>query len=296
MNLLTFMSRARRSPNSSNAGWIGKFWILGLALVLAGCKVSVDTRVTGAEANEELAVLLAAGIDAQKILGEGNLFDVEVPQSDLARALEVLKANGLPRQRFASLGELFKKEGLVATPAEERVRFIYGLSQELERTLSHIDGVVFARVHIVLPANDPLADVKKPSSASVFIKHRPIADPASLGPLVRSLVVRGVEGLDSEHVSVAFSVIDPPAPGTQLRWVNFMGIKVQSDSTFAFTMVAGLPWILLAICLAVLLTRYRGSSNNDLAAVRSKVDKLRRKSGSSSGSNGNGGGGNGHRE
>lgn len=264
------------SPTFSRRGWRALF-LLALLLGLAGCTVAIDSGVTGVEANEELSALLQAGIDAEKHATDGGFYDIEVDRSDVARALDVLRSHGLPRQRFATLGDIFKKEGLVATPAEERVRFIYGLSQELERTLSHIDGVVYARVHIVLPANDPLSDVKTPSSASVFIKHRPIADPASLGPLVRSLVVRGVEGLTPDHVSVAFSVIDPPAPGTQLRWVNFMGIKLQSDSTFAFTILAGLPWILLAICVGIMLTRYKTAARSDLATVRAKVDGVRDK-------------------
>jgi type III secretion protein J len=178
-------------------------WLLSAAMLclLAGCKEILYSQLGEQEANEMIAVLASNGVNVSKTYADKH-WGIEVASSQIPLAMQVLTREGLPRSRYASLGDMFKREGIVSTPTEERIRFIHGVSQELSRTLSMIDGVLAARVHIVLPQNDPLADRAKPSSASVFIRHR--ADMELQGSLmsIKSLVVRSVEGLSHDSVYV----------------------------------------------------------------------------------------------
>lgn len=197
-----------------------------LALCLAACDTDLYTKQTEADANHMVSALLESGITASKQTPDsGKTWSVKVDEADVVRALAVLRAQGLPQDKHVSLGDMFKKEGLISSPTEERVRFIHGVSQELSETLSQIDGVVTARVHIVLPNNDPMAQEAKPSSASVFVKYRPQANLTALTPAIKNMVARSVEGLSYDNVSVtlvAGAMIappPPPAPGGMGLWI-----------------------------------------------------------------------------
>jgi type III secretion protein J len=177
---------------------------LMIALLMSGCKEQLYTGVSEREANDMVAVLQMQGISAGKAPAEEGMFKVEVSRDDFARAINVLRDRGLPQARFSSIGDVFKRDGLVATANAERLRFMYAMSEELSRTLSQIDGVMVARVHPVLPGGDPLTDKVTPASASVFIKHVPDADLSVLAPAIKDMVSASIEGLKQDKISVIF--------------------------------------------------------------------------------------------
>lgn len=187
-------------------------WLAPLLLVLlAACSARVDlvAAVAEAEANEALAALLEAGVHAEKVPGKEGMVGIRVDGNQVAKAVEVLKARGLPRERYAGMGDVFKKEGLISSPLEERARYVFALSQELSSTLTRIDGVVTARVHVVLPERSPAGEETTTSSAAVFIKHRPDANLDTVQPQIRRLVTHSIPGLSGERVTL---VLVPAAP------------------------------------------------------------------------------------
>jgi type III secretion protein J len=196
-------------------------WLLPLIFLLAlltGCKemTTLQSGLTDAEANEIVATLQDDGISVQKRAAKDGIA-ISIEEQDMSRATALLAAKGLPRHRQARLGEVFKKEGLISSPLEERARYIYALSQELEYTLVQIDGVIVARVHVVLPEKIAPGEPVQPSSAAVFIKHSAGLDPDVVLPRVRQLVARSIPGLGVsalDKVSVVFVQGTAPAKRT----------------------------------------------------------------------------------
>lgn len=243
-----------------------------LTLLLAaavGCaKQELYSNLHERDANEMMALLARDGITATKIAGEEEgTWNLSVPTASFARAVDTLNAQGYPKDEYADMGQVFQKSGLVSSPSEEKIRFVHALSQEVAHTLSLIDGVLRARVQIVLPNNDPFGEEIKPSSAAVFIKHRADADLDTSIAKIKELVIASIEGLDPENVTVALfpaeEVVAPSANGNGAVLKNVLSMQLAPESVTKFwAIVGGLAGVaLLAIALAVFaLLRGRSSA------------------------------------
>jgi type III secretion protein J len=171
--------------------------------LLAGCSShELYSQLSERQANEMVAVLRSAGIEAEKKAQEGK-FSVLTSKGDFSQAVRTLNAQGYPRETFDSMGKVFKREGFVSSPLEERARLMYAMSQEISNTIADIDGVVTARVHLVVPERNPLLDKPQPAAAAVFIKHRPERNLSGQISQIKALVVNSIEGLSYDNVTVA---------------------------------------------------------------------------------------------
>ncbi|KOP54576.1 type III secretion protein [Pseudomonas coronafaciens pv. porri] len=230
-------------------------------LLLGGCSDETDlfTGLSEQDSNEVVARLADQHIDARKRMEKTGVV-VTVATSDMNRAVRVLDAAGLPRHSRTSLGEIFKKEGVISTPLEERARYIYALSQELEATLSQIDGVIVARVHVVLPERVAPGEPIQPASAAVFIKHSAALDPDSVRGRIQQMVASSIPGMSAQSAdSKKFSIVFVPAAEFQetTQWVSFGPFKLDSANLpFWKVMLWVIPaGILLSLLIAVLLVR-----------------------------------------
>ena len=75
--------------------------------------------------------------------------------------------------------------------------------------------MVDARVHVVLPENDPFARNAQPSSAAVAIRSRWDADVTDIVPSVKGLVKNAIEGLKYEKIMVTVFRDSPPKEGVK---------------------------------------------------------------------------------
>ncbi|MGI9420101.1 MAG: type III secretion system inner membrane ring lipoprotein SctJ [Geminicoccaceae bacterium] len=226
---------------------------LGICMLLAACKVELHSGLDERDANEILAILLKNGIAASRDVAKDKSLTVMVDEESFAEAVDILQAHSLPREKFNDLCSVFTGEGMISSPVEDRARLICALSQELSRTISEIDGVMSARVHVVLPENDLGRKNAKPSSASVFIRHHEDAPIDRLSPQIKMLVANGIEGLVYDKVSVAMvPVISPVQIATSSNdYTTIAGLWVHNGSAVrARIMIYLLVSLLLAAIAA----------------------------------------------
>jgi type III secretion protein J len=231
--------------------------ILAAALLLAGCETELYKNLDEREANQMVAALIERGIPASREAEKSGKMTVFVDRDRFAEAVKALNDAGLPRERFANMGEIFKRDGLVASPVQERAQMVYALSEELSRTISEIDGVLSARVHVVLPDNDPLKRDFAPSSASVFVRYEPSMPINELLPQIKTLVANGIAGLSYDKVSVTPVAASPTsrtsasgAEASQMKSVFGVWVHAASAERM-FLLVASLGALCLGLAGAV---------------------------------------------
>ena len=175
---------------------------------LCACSEQIQQGLDERQANEVQTVLLEQGIDARKMATSGKkpTWAIEVPRDQASDAIRILNQEQLPRPKPPELAE---SNSLVPTPAEERNRLMARLSVEISQTLEAVDGVISARVHVVVPPAPRLGQPPGPSKASVFLRVRKdhAARLSAMKSDLRSLVAGGVENLKPEDVSLVVSEV-----------------------------------------------------------------------------------------
>lgn len=135
-----------------------------------------------------------------KLLAGGNT--IAVPASKVHELRLQMASSGLPRGGGVGF-EIFDKQKLGTSDFAQQVNYRRALQGELERTISQIESVKSARVHLAMPRQQLFARNKKPVSAAVTLKLYPgrLLPKSSVRAMVH-LVSSSVSGLRPESVSV----------------------------------------------------------------------------------------------
>jgi len=230
----------------------------GVALVslCLGCNVPVAATLDEDDANRIVLALDRANIDSTKEtdpLSEGKV-RVVVARDDVARALEAMREEELPRPRPAGVLDSMDKGALIPSQAAEHAQYVAGVAGDLERTLESIDGVLGARVHLNMPAPDPLREGAPPkTTASVLVAHRG-ATPPITSEAVQKIISGGVSGLAGADVSVVMVSRTAPAARGEAQLAHVGPIAVARGSVRMLQLTLGAMLVLVgALALAALM-------------------------------------------
>jgi len=205
------MAEAATAPGllKINAGLRPVLLLVGIAAaVAAGVGVVLWAQgptynlLFGDMASEDAAAvtqsLTGAGIPYRLENGTGA---ISVPAERLSDARLLLAGQGLPQAGgFASMA---KDPGFGVSQFMEGARYQHALESELARTISSLQQVAAARVHIATPRSSSFVRDRIPGSASVFLQLRSGRTLASEQvTAIVNLVASSVPELDAGQVTV----------------------------------------------------------------------------------------------
>lgn len=173
-------------------GWIATHTAEPMGLLYAGLDPAEAGRI--GEHLDEMKV-------PYENLGDGTT--IMVPASQVGRVRMELAAAGMPRQGGAGYELLDTQSPMSMTSFMQRVQRLRALEGELARTITTLDGVKAARVHVVMPERESFAqDAPKPTASVAVSLFGPGRLPVRQANAIRLLVAGAVPGLKQDDVSV----------------------------------------------------------------------------------------------
>jgi flagellar M-ring protein FliF len=170
------------------AGWLGKVTYQPL---YANLDSSEAAQITTYLTDKKIPYQLSAG---------GTT--IKVPESDLYEARLALASQGLPHSGTVGYS-IFDETNLGMTDFLQKLNFRRALEGELAKTISSLNEVRAARVHIVIPEERLFAEQQKEATASVVLKltHRDGLTKSQISG-ISHLVASSVEGLKSGNITI----------------------------------------------------------------------------------------------
>jgi flagellar M-ring protein FliF len=126
---------------------------------------------------------------------------IMVARDQVARVRMRLAEGGLPKGGGIGYEIFDKSDALGATSFVQNINHLRAMEGELARTISSLDRVQAARVHLVLPERPLFSREKVEPSASIVLKVRGTLESQQVRA-IRHLVASAVNGLKPERVSI----------------------------------------------------------------------------------------------
>jgi len=231
-----------------NLTYITRLLMLSL-FFLVGCGSSAVIVVNGTherEANRIVVILENNNIRATKIQQEAAagssevLYNVTVSSNDRTNAMRILDTRGLPVKRSPRILDLFKREGLVQSETENKIRYHAGKEAELSSMIRNINGVIEAYVQIAFSTEEPIPgrnQVQDVMTAAVYVQHQGVLDNPNLQyeTKIKDMVSKSVNGLEAENVTVISDLSRESLETLStvkevVDFVSIAGIKVSKTS------------------------------------------------------------------
>jgi flagellar M-ring protein FliF len=128
---------------------------------------------------------------------------IYVAAKDIQLAKMKLSVAGIPRDDSFNFSYLNDQGSIGNSQFLENARYLRALEADLSKTISSIEGVSAARVHIAIPQNNVFADENGRPTASVVLSMSPglMSDKEKIRAIVQ-VIASSVPGLDPKDVAI----------------------------------------------------------------------------------------------
>ncbi|MBT4101304.1 MAG: flagellar M-ring protein FliF [Gemmatimonadetes bacterium] len=197
------------APQPQKFGAIGGAAVLVIAVVyglmsLTGGDEDWDAQILYADLDYSEAAEISTRLNAVgmpfKLTDDAST--IVVPDDKVREMRLMLAAEGFPRSGRMGY-EIFDDTQLAMTDFLQDINKVRALQGELEETLSGIDGVNTARVHLVIPEESLFTEEQNPVTAAVNLTlgGRTALKPQQVDAIV-NLVAASVEGLHNSQIVI----------------------------------------------------------------------------------------------
>ncbi|WP_338806823.1 EscJ/YscJ/HrcJ family type III secretion inner membrane ring protein [Pseudomonas chlororaphis] len=178
-----------------------------LCFLLAGCRQpNLLEGLDQQQVNQVISVLQRNNIAATKVDNGKAGYSVNIAQADFSAAVDLLTLYSLPGKPRVEIAQMFPADSLVASPRAEKARLYSALEQRLEQSLTTLEGVVSARVHVSYDLESGESGRKAaPIHVSALVVRERDSDNQLMTTDIKRFLKNSFSSMDYEHISVVIS-------------------------------------------------------------------------------------------
>jgi flagellar M-ring protein FliF len=160
----------------------------------------LDYQITSQNMSAIIDTLDKAGIQYKMNEKDGIIY---VAAKDIQQARLKLSAAGVAKDDSFNFSYLNDQNNIGSSQFMENARYLRALEGDLSKTISAIQGISAARVHIAIPQDNIFADENRRPTASIVINIAPglSSDKDKIRSIVQ-IVASSVPGLDPKNVAI----------------------------------------------------------------------------------------------
>ncbi|MEP1443943.1 MAG: flagellar basal-body MS-ring/collar protein FliF [Hyphomicrobiales bacterium] len=171
-------------------------------------------------------------LESQGIVYElsNNGGSISIDQDKILRTRMALASEGLPLGGNVGYEIFDKTDTLGTTSFVQNINHVRALEGELARTITSINRIRGARVHLVIPERQLFQREQKPPTASIALKVRGVLDQSQIRA-IQHLVASAIDGLSPTKVSIVDETGTLLASGNGPSGAGLAMLNAQSRAT-----------------------------------------------------------------